>query len=74
MLFGPKTAALLGKLWRKLLFVQAPLLCQLGALKDRTHLSPQADGREGEQGCLLGTVLRLLRSAVFKWIIILEKI
>lgn len=71
MLFGTKTAAVLGKLWRKLLFVQAPLLCQLGALHGQEPPRPR---QVGERGCSLGTGLRLLTSAVFKWIIILEKI
>lgn len=65
MLFGTKTAAFLGKLWRKLLFVQAPLLCQLGALNGQDP--PLSPGRWESRGCLLGTVLRLLRSAVLKW-------
>lgn len=51
MLFGSKTAALLGKLWRKLLFVQAPLLCQLGALNGQ---EPPCPRQVGEQGLLPG--------------------
>lgn len=54
MLFGPKTAALLGKLWRKLLFVQDLLLCQLGALKGQDP--PLSPGRweRGGAGLLTG--------------------
>lgn len=56
------------------------LLCSdsLVLLRRGSHLCLSGrvgeSGLCGEQGCSLGKVPRLLRSAVFKWIIVLEKI
>lgn len=80
MPFWTKAALLLSKTRRKLLLLHSKPLCSdsLVLLRDGTHLclpGHVGEGRLcGEQGCLLGKVLSLLGSAVFKWIIVLEKI